>query len=116
MLKILVSRRLPRKIDLAAGPVGALVQKTKLHRYRDILAERLVVASALTGGFDVRSPARSGVAVQDRHVLDDIQAALGRIESGSFGTCLACGEALSDQRLARRPAASRCEACARQGS
>ncbi|HUV33247.1 MAG TPA: TraR/DksA C4-type zinc finger protein [Devosiaceae bacterium] len=41
-----------------------------------------------------------------------IQAALGRIEDGTFGDCVACGEPISDARLNAVPHAARCKNCA----
>lgn len=40
--------------------------------------------------------------------LDDVAVALERLEDGSYGTCEACGTALTDEVLAERPAARRC--------
>jgi RNA polymerase-binding transcription factor DksA len=42
-----------------------------------------------------------------------IQAALGRIEDGTFGECVACGEPISEERLNAVPHAARCKRCAR---
>ena len=41
-----------------------------------------------------------------------IQAALGRIEDGVFGDCVACGEPISEARLNAVPHAARCKNCA----
>lgn len=41
-----------------------------------------------------------------------IQAALGRIEDGTFGDCVTCGEPISDERLNAVPHAARCRKCA----
>jgi RNA polymerase-binding protein DksA len=45
--------------------------------------------------------------------LEAIRAALARLESGTYGTCLECGEAIAIERLRAVPTASRCVACAR---
>jgi RNA polymerase-binding protein DksA len=49
----------------------------------------------------------------DRHVeeIRDIDAALTRIATGSFGTCCDCGEAIELQRLEAYPTARRCRPC-----
>lgn len=39
-----------------------------------------------------------------------IQAALARIEDGSYGTCMDCGQPIPDARLQVRPEAARCVA------
>lgn len=40
-----------------------------------------------------------------RH-LEDVDAALARIEDGSYGRCAVCGEAIPDERLEARPTAT----------
>lgn len=42
-----------------------------------------------------------------------IDAALKRVDTGTFGACLACGEDIADARLAIDPAATLCAECAR---
>ncbi len=44
--------------------------------------------------------------------LSLIDAALGRIESGEYGFCLDCEEAIDERRLRVDPAALRCIRCA----
>ncbi len=44
--------------------------------------------------------------------LQQIEAALGRIEDGDYGTCLGCGEAIAPRRLALNPTAPVCIDCA----
>lgn len=83
------------------------MQKSRLQHYRGVLSERLVVASALA----LQAAPRSRPALRDRHVLDEIAAALGRIEEGSFGTCARCGAALPERRLAMKPTVSVCASC-----
>ena len=45
--------------------------------------------------------------------IGDIRAALARIESGTYGTCAACGQEISDERLLAVPCAATCLACTR---
>ena len=42
-----------------------------------------------------------------------IAAAVARIETGEYGFCAECGEAIADARLAADPAAPLCAACMR---
>ena len=42
------------------------------------------------------------------HVLTEIDAALGRIDDGTFGTCSSCGEAIGTERLEALPWATLC--------
>src|SRR5579863_6583743 len=44
-------------------------------------------------------------------LLRQVQAALRRIQDGSFGTCFDCERAISPKRLAAVPWASRCIEC-----
>lgn len=41
-----------------------------------------------------------------------VEAAIERIETGEFGYCLACGEAIAEARLRNNPAVATCIACA----
>jgi RNA polymerase-binding transcription factor len=41
-----------------------------------------------------------------------VQAALGRIADGSYGTCKECGESIGQARLEAMPEATRCVGCA----
>lgn len=44
--------------------------------------------------------------------LNAIQAALGRIEVGTYGICTHCGEPISDRRLEVLPYTATCVGCA----
>ena len=43
--------------------------------------------------------------------IGEIDAALARIEAGTYGTCVSCGSAIPEERLELRPFAGRCVAC-----
>ena len=47
------------------------------------------------------------------HVLSAIDAALQRIEQGTYGTCLNCGKPIAEDRLAAIPWATHCIDCKR---
>jgi DnaK suppressor protein len=47
-------------------------------------------------------------------VLAQIDAALERIDAGSFGTCASCGKPIAEERLEARPWASLCIECQRE--
>jgi DnaK suppressor protein len=48
------------------------------------------------------------------HVLAEIDAALERIEAGTFGTCRTCGEPIGEERLVAIPWATQCIDCKRK--
>lgn len=43
-----------------------------------------------------------------------IRSALDRIEKGTYGVCLSCGEAIGEDRLSALPATPLCRDCARE--
>jgi len=47
------------------------------------------------------------------HVLAEIDAALQRIEDGTYGTCTNCGKPIAQERLEARPYATLCIDCQR---
>ncbi len=55
----------------------------------------------------------TNAAMIDHHVdeISGIQAALSRVESGTYGLCVDCGEAIGFQRLQAYPSANRCLEC-----
>ena len=49
---------------------------------------------------------------QAKEQLDEVDAALIRLESGRYGTCESCGDAIAEGRLEARPTARLCIRCA----
>ena len=47
-------------------------------------------------------------------VLSEIDAALGRIDAGTYGTCVDCGQEIPRERLEASPWASHCIDCKRK--
>ena len=47
----------------------------------------------------------------ERNELQQIDAALNRIKSGTYGTCTSCGEKISEKRLEALPFATICIHC-----
>jgi RNA polymerase-binding transcription factor DksA len=104
----------------------------RLHAER---ARTVAQIDALAREFDGIVEAAEGVATDDEHDpeghtiaferqqvagllrdarthLRDVDDALDRIAAGSYGTCESCGRAIAAERLAARPAARTCIACA----
>jgi RNA polymerase-binding transcription factor DksA len=48
----------------------------------------------------------------DLDELHRVDAALGRIEAGTYGVCVKCGEPITDERLSAVPTAALCRVCA----
>ena len=55
----------------------------------------------------------ANAAMIDHHVdeINGIQAALSRVDSGTYGLCVDCGEYIGFQRLQAYPSANRCLEC-----
>jgi len=55
----------------------------------------------------------ANAAMIDHHVdeISGIQAALSRVQSGTYGLCVDCGESIGFQRLQAYPSANRCVQC-----
>lgn len=51
-----------------------------------------------------------GIAAQNEILL--LKKAMTRIKDGTYGTCLSCGEKISDERLEAVPYAPLCRTCA----
>jgi DnaK suppressor protein len=47
------------------------------------------------------------------HLLASIDEALGRIDAGTYGSCVRCGKPIGDERLAALPYAAKCIECKR---
>jgi DnaK suppressor protein len=58
-----------------------------------------------------RSQVSTLVRQAQRH-LQEIEAALQRVEDGSYGRCERCGEPIPEARLEARPVARTCVGCA----
>jgi RNA polymerase-binding protein DksA len=50
----------------------------------------------------------------EERVLSEIDAALKRIEDGTYGTCTNCGKQIPEERLEARPWATLCIDCQRE--
>jgi len=48
---------------------------------------------------------------RERKLIKKIDAALGRIDNGTFGMCESCGKPIGEKRLKARPVATLCILC-----
>jgi len=103
---------------LAAEQAGALARAAGLERE----LRGIVEASGQASADDEHDPEGATIAFERQHVtallaqarehLAAIEAALRRLADGSYGVCERCGRPIGAARLAARPAATTCIACA----
>ncbi len=82
----------------------------------------VVAASRSSNADDEHDPEGATIAFERQQVaalleaarrrLADVEAALGRRAAGSYGVCEVCGRPIPAERLAVRPSARTCVACA----
>jgi hypothetical protein len=60
---------------------------------------------------DDPAPPESTIDDVDR-LLDEVEAALARLDDGTYGACAACRAPIDDARLAGEPTLRTCAACA----
>jgi len=94
-------------------------------RYVDALSRQMrgiIDAARFTNADDEHDPEGATIAFERAQVaalltagrqrLADLDQALRRVDEGSYGTCEACGQPIPAERLAARPSARTCVACA----
>ena len=111
------------------------VHRSRLERDRTELAARvqslqrsfdeMVAASRDSNADDEHDPEGATIAFERAQLvavlrqanadLVEIDAAIRRLEDGSYGVCERCGLPIAPARLEARPAARRCIACAAHG-
>lgn len=52
-----------------------------------------------------------GIVENMKQMLDDVDAALARVDAGVYGTCESCGKQIGEARLEFRPTARFCVEC-----
>ena len=85
----------------------------------------IIESSVSTGVDDEHDPEGATIAFersqieslldQSRRHLSELDRALRQLEEGAYGTCESCGGPIAAERLAARPTASTCIACASRG-
>jgi DnaK suppressor protein len=94
-----------------AGEVNHVVEAIQedVNVNENISAAPVHLADVASEAFD----ADVQVLQTERGILEDINAALQRIDNGTFGTCTECGTTISEERLKAIPYAPLCVRCAR---
>lgn len=93
--------------DRLAALESAFVSRLgELVDQRDVLADTTDIASE-------ESDRDMTLRMQDheRKIVDEIRAALKRINEGDYGVCEACGDEVGERRLLARPTARHCIDC-----
>ena len=108
---------LPSAYGIRALRNRLLARRTLLVRERDARVRAMREAppagpgddaAGLTGQHDLDLTE----AERDEREIEAIDAALTRMDSGTYGMCSSCGEPIGHERLAANPHALRCLACA----
>jgi RNA polymerase-binding transcription factor DksA len=96
--------------------------QARLLEQRDAQLARLAAYDVMIAGGAVERVERTmedaqALAVQATEVLAELDAALGRIDGGTYGTCDGCDDAIPVARLEAIPEARFCVSCqGRRGS
>jgi len=64
----------------------------------------------------VPDPVATARSAQLVRTIGEIEAALARLEAGTYGWCLSCGDAIPVERLEFRPFAAACVTCQQQAA
>jgi DnaK suppressor protein len=104
--------------ELTRARVETLAQIDALTREFDAM----VAASESANGDDEHDPEGATIAFERQQLaalldsahqrLADVDAALARAAAGDYGRCVDCGQEIALERLAARPQARTCIACA----
>lgn len=60
---------------------------------------------------DAAAEVEVAMVMRENQELQEVEAALARIDDGSYGNCFDCGEEIGQARLKASPAARRCLTC-----
>jgi DnaK suppressor protein len=89
-------------------------------RLRAEVATRIVAPDAMTYGSMAAAASQvfeqqRDLALRDRnqHHLEQVEAALRRLDEGTFGACVRCGQPIAPERLEAIPWAAHCIGCQR---
>lgn len=106
------------RVQLEAERQAALDRLSALDRDFGAIVEAAEQANA----DDEHDPEGATIAFERQHIaalldqareqLTQVDAALGRLDSGSYGRCGRCGQPIGAGRLAARPTATACIGCA----
>jgi RNA polymerase-binding protein DksA len=97
------------RADLMQHKAELQKRVTTIHEHaRDPLEQDSAEQAAQLGNVAVVAALESEAVQQ----IADIDAALQRLDAGTYGICVSCGEPIGAGRLKVRPAATQCRDCA----
>lgn len=107
-----IAQRLRERMSVLRDEIRDTLLRADAERYADIAgqlreAQDQSLAELLAG-------VSHAEVARDVEEIRDIEAATGRLASGSYGTCVACGVAIAADRLQAYPTAKRCLTCQQQ--
>jgi RNA polymerase-binding transcription factor DksA len=88
--------------------------RRQLDEERSLLAERLGAVQRHPTRIDVDESLVDVTVARTSESLSEIDAALARLDAGTYGWCEECGDAIPVERLEVIPAAARCVRCQSQ--
>jgi len=96
----------------AGGPAISGISLTDitrtLRRLRSAASAQLAI---LEQSSESAGPMTGAAVIELSHTISEIDAALGRIDDGSYGACHRCGAMIASSRLAALPATRYCAVC-----
>jgi RNA polymerase-binding transcription factor len=105
-------------LDLESARAALLAERSRLHGE---VAETITPPGAMTYGSQAAAASQvfeqqRDLALRDRAVqqLELVDAALERIDAGTFGACRRCGRPIAPERLEALPWAAYCIECQRE--
>jgi DnaK suppressor protein len=106
--------------DAATAKASLLAERDRL---RIELGEPIVAPGQMTYGSQAAAASQvfeqqRDLALRDRSraALEQVEAALRRVDEGTYGSCASCGNAIAPERLEAIPWTPVCIDCARKGT
>jgi RNA polymerase-binding transcription factor DksA len=75
------------------------------------VAKATAPTGAAVGHFEVAWQLAENVVVRSQDAVDDIEAALARLDEGTYGVCEQCAATIPPERLVDIPGARLCASC-----
>ncbi|GAB4443615.1 MAG: hypothetical protein OHK0026_10260 [Rhodocyclaceae bacterium] len=102
-------REMQRRHAQLMGEIHEALTETGEHPYVELSGE--VADTGEQAAADLLIDVDNAMVDRDIEEVRDIEAAFARMEAGSYGVCIDCGQAIGYERLASYPSAKRCRPC-----